>query len=180
MPRPNPYLLVTMLFWGFNFISLKILFPVMAPAAILFWRYFLMGGILVAVCKLTGHSLKIPKEFRNQILFAGFNSMGIYMILFMEGTKLTYAGEAAIILVSNPIMVAIWMMVLKLEPRSYAKIVGGLLALVGVALVVMGRPGSISTSKETTMRIIGDGMMLLSAVAWSWSVVISKPISAHI
>ena len=93
MPRPNPFLLVTMLFWGFNFISLKILFPVMEPAAILFWRYFAMGGILVAICQLTGNSLKIPRDYRNRILFAGFNSMGLYMIFFMEGVKLTYAAE---------------------------------------------------------------------------------------
>ena len=180
MVRPNPFLLVTMLFWGFNFISLKILFPVMEPAAILFWRYFAMGGVLVAICKLTGNSLKIPAEHRNRILFAGLNSMGFYMIFFMEGVKLTYAAEAAIILVTNPIMVAIWMMVLKLESKSYTKIFGSILALVGVGLVVMGRPGISSTSKETTERLFGDFLMILGAASWSWSVVISKPISAFV
>lgn len=169
-----------MLFWGFNFISLKILFPVMDPGAIMFWRYFVMGTVLVTVCKITNQSLKIPAEFRNRILFAGFNSMGIYMILFMEGVKLTNAGEAAIILVTNPIMVAIWMMVLKQEAKSYAKVLGGLLALVGVAFVIMGRPGMTTTSKEGLDRIIGDILMLLGAVSWSWAVVITKPISAHV
>jgi drug/metabolite transporter (DMT)-like permease len=180
MPRPNPFLLVTMLFWGFNFISLKILFPVMEPAAILFWRYFVMGSVLVAVCALTKQSLKIPAEHRNRILFAGFNSMGIYMIFFMEGVKLTSAGEAAIILVTNPIMVAIWMMVLKLEPKSYAKAIGSVIAFIGVALVILGRPGVVSSSKETSDRLLGDLFMILGAASWSWSVVISKPISAFI
>ena len=180
MVRPNPFLLVTMLFWGFNFISLKILFPVMEPGAILFWRYFVMGGVLVAVCKFTGQSLELPKEHRNKILFAGLNSMGIYMIFFMEGVKLTSAGEAAIILVTNPIMVAIWMMVLRLEPRSIAKVIGSIVAFVGVGLVILGRPGVVATSKETTDRLLGDLFMILGAVSWSWSVVISKPLSAHI
>jgi drug/metabolite transporter (DMT)-like permease len=169
-----------MVFWGFNFISLKILYPVMEPAAIMFWRYFLMGGILVAICLLTGNSLKIPSEHRNRILFAGFNSMGLYMIFFMEGVKLSSAGESAIILVTNPIMIAIWMMVLKLEPKSWAKVLGGIIAVVGVALVVMGRPGGIATSKETSDRLLGDFLMLLGAASWSWAIVISKPISAHI
>ena len=180
MPRPNPFLLVTMLFWGFNFISLKILFPVMEPGAILFWRYFVMGAVLVGVCKVAGQSLNLPKEHRNKILFAGFNSMGIYMIFFMEGAKLTSAGEAAIILVTNPIMVAIWMMVLRLEPRSISKIIGSVIAFIGVGLVILGRPGLVSSSKETTDRLLGDLFMILGAVSWSWSVVISKPLSAHI
>ena len=180
MVRPNPFLLVTMLFWGFNFISLKILFPVMEPAAIMFWRYFLMGGVLVAICLLTGNSLKLPKEHRNRILFAGLNSMGFYMIFFMEGVKLSTAAESAIILVTNPIMIAIWMMALKLEPKSMAKILGGVIAVVGIALVVMSRPGVVETSKETSNRIFGDFLMLLGAASWSWAIVISKPISAHI
>ncbi|MBS1702538.1 MAG: DMT family transporter [Armatimonadetes bacterium] len=169
-----------MLFWGFNFISLKVLYPVMEPGAIMFWRYFVMGGVLVLVCKFTGHSLKIPAEHRNRILFAGLNSMGIYMILFMEGVKFTYAAEAAIILASNPIIVAIWMMVLKQEPRSYAKVVGGIIALVGVAVVILGRPGMMSGSVDALNRIKGDLLMLLGAISWSWSVVLCKPISGEI
>ena len=169
-----------MVFWGFNFISLKILYPVMEPAAIMFWRYFLMGGVLVGICALTKQSLHIPKEHRNRILFAGFNSMGLYMIFFMEGVKLSSAGESAIILVTNPIMIAIWMMVLKLEPKSISKVAGGLIAIVGVSLVVMGRPGVVATSKETSDRLLGDFLMLMGAASWSWAIVISKPISAYI
>lgn len=169
-----------MLFWGFNFISLKVLYPVMEPGAILFWRYFLMGGILVAICKLTGNSLQIPKEHRWRILFAGMNSMGIYMIMFMEGVKLTYAAEAAIILASNPVIVAVWMMLLKMEPKSYGKVLGGLVALVGVALVVLGRPGIVAGSKEASARLLGDLLMFIGAMSWSASVVLCKPISNQI
>jgi drug/metabolite transporter (DMT)-like permease len=169
-----------MLFWGFNFISLKFLYPAMEPAAILFLRYFIMGSVLVTVCLATKQSLKLPREHRWRILFAGFNSMGIYMIFFMEGVKLTSASEASIILATNPIMVAVWMMVLKLEAKSYVKVVGCLIAFLGVALVVLGRPVLASHGKEASDRLLGDFLMLLGAASWSWSVVISKPISAYI
>lgn len=169
-----------MLFWGFNFISLKVLYPVMEPAAIMFWRYVVMGSVLVGICLITGNSLKIPKEHRSRILFAGFNSMGIYMIFFMEGVKLTSASEAAIILATNPIMVAVWTMALKIEAKSYAKVLGTLVAFLGVAIVVAGRPTAGMATKEISDRLLGDFLMLLGAASWSWSVVISKPISAHI
>jgi drug/metabolite transporter (DMT)-like permease len=180
MPRPNPFLLITMLFWGFNFVSMKIVFPVMAPAAVVFWRYFLMGGVLIGLCLLTRQSLRIPGEHRNAILMTGFCSMGIYMVLFFEGVKRAPAGESAIILATNPIMVGVMSMVLGREPKSLARVLGSVVALTGVALVVLGRPGALVVSKETQDRLIGDLLLFLSAISWAASVILAKPVSTHI
>ncbi|OWU65513.1 MAG: hypothetical protein CBB60_004310 [Armatimonadetes bacterium Cent15-Ar3] len=180
MPRPNPFLLITMLFWGFNFVSMKIVFPVMAPAAVVFWRYFLMGGVLIGLCLLTRQSLRIPAEHRNAILMTGFCSMGIYMVLFFEGVKRAPAGESAIILATNPIMVGVMSMVLGREPKSLARVLGSVVALTGVALVVLGRPGALVVSKETHDRLIGDLLLFLSAISWAASVILAKPVSTHI
>lgn len=169
-----------MLFWGFNFISLKVLFEVMTPGAIMFWRYVVMGICLVTICKISGYSLKIPQEHKKRLMLAGFNSMGIYMILFIEGTRLTYAAEAAIILASNPVMVAVWTMLLKIEPKSANKVMGGLLALFGVALVVFGRPHGMAGEIPFQQRLVGDLLLLASAFSWAWSVVTLKPISDKI
>lgn len=106
--------------------------------------------------------------------------MGIYMILFTEGTKMTYAAEAAIILASNPIMVAVWCMVLGIEPKSRQKVLGGVLALFGVALVVFGRPHGMVGEIPFQQRLVGDLLLLASAVSWAWSVVTLKPISDKI
>jgi drug/metabolite transporter (DMT)-like permease len=169
-----------MLFWGFNFVSMKIVFPVMAPPAVVFWRYFLMGGVLVLFCLVSKQSLKIPSEHRLVILLTGFFSMGIYMVLFFEGVKRAPAGESAIILATNPIMVGVMSMVLGREPKSMARVFGSLVALAGVALVVLGRPGAILVSKETSERLLGDLMLFLSAIAWAASVILAKPVSAHV
>jgi drug/metabolite transporter (DMT)-like permease len=173
-------LLITMLFWGFNFVSMKIVFPVMAPAAVVFWRYFLMGGVLIGLCLLTRQSLRIPAEHRNAILMTGFCSMGIYMVLFFEGVKRAPAGESAIILATNPIMVGVMSMVLGREPKSLARVLGSVVALTGVALVVLGRPGALVVSKETQDRLIGDLLLFLSAISWAASVILAKPVSTHI
>ncbi len=180
MPRPNPYLLITMLFWGFNFVSMKLVFPVMAPAAVVFWRYFLMGAVLVLICLATRQSLKIPSEYRLVVLLTGFFSMGIYMVLFFEGVKRAPAGESAIILATNPIMVGVMSMILGREPKSVARVLGSVVALAGVALVVLGRPGALTVSKETHERLVGDLLLFLSAFAWAASVILAKPVSAHI
>ncbi len=180
MPRPNPFLLVTMLFWGFNFVSLKVVYHVMEPGAVLFWRYFVMGGILVGICAATGQKLKFPPEHRTGILLAGLNSMGIYMVLFMEGVKRAPAGESAIILATNPIMVGVMSMMLGREPKSWIRFWGSIIALLGVALVVLGRPGALSVDKETSVRLWGDLLLFLSSISWAGSVVIAKPISAHV
>ena len=167
-----------MLFWGFNFVSMKIVFPVMAPAAVVFWRYFLMGAVLVLICIGTRQSLRIPAEHRLDILATGFFAMGIYMVLFFEGVKRAPAGESAIILATNPIMVGVMSMILGREPKSVARVMGSLIALGGVALVVLGRPGALVVSNETHERLVGDLLLFLSALAWAASV-ISLFLSAH-
>ncbi len=152
----------------------------MAPAAVVFWRYFLMGGVLIGLCLLTRQSLRIPAEHRNAILMTGFCSMGIYMVLFFEGVKRAPAGESAIILATNPIMVGVMSMVLGREPKSLARVLGSVVALTGVALVVLGRPGALVVSKETQDRLIGDLLLFLSAISWAASVILAKPVSTHI
>lgn len=169
-----------MLFWGFNFVSMKIVFPVMAPSAVVFWRYFLMGAVLVLICLASRQSLSIPKEHRTAILLTGFFSMGIYMVLFFEGVKRAPAGESAIILATNPIMVGVMSMILGREPKSRVRVLGSIVALAGVALVVLGRPGSLVTAKETSERMLGDLLLFLSAIAWAASVILAKPVSAHV
>jgi drug/metabolite transporter (DMT)-like permease len=174
MPRPNPFLLITMLFWGYNFVSIKVLNERMSPASILFCRYFVMWGVLVLICWTSKISLKIPKQHIWRILFAGFNSMGVYMILFMEGVKRSGAGESAIILATSPIMVAVGCMMLKYEKFSWARIIGGVIALTGVTLVVLGRP----TAMGSESHLWGDVLLFLSAISWAWSVILVKPISS--
>ncbi len=169
-----------MLFWGFNFVSMKIIFPVMAPSAVVFWRYFLMGAVLVLICLASKQSLRMPAEHRFAILLTGFFSMGIYMVLFFEGVKRAPAGESAIILATNPIMVGVMSMILGREPKSRVRVLGSVVALAGVALVVWGRPGSMVTAKETSERVVGDVLLFLSAIAWAASVILAKPVSAHV
>lgn len=166
-----------MVFWGYNFVSLKILNQVMEPGAILFWRFFVMWGVLALICFLTKSSIKPPKKHRGRIWLAGFFSMGLYMILFLEGVKRAPAAESAIILASNPIMVAIIAMFIGLEPKSSKKLIGGSIALMGVALVVLGRP---TKGAETNSHLIGDLMLLASSVCWAISVILAKPLSTEI
>jgi drug/metabolite transporter (DMT)-like permease len=165
-----------MLFWGYNFISLKVLYEVMPPGAVLLCRFIVMWIVLAGICLAMGESIIPPKEHRWRILFTGFNSMGVYMILFMEGVKLSTAAESAIILVSVPIMVLLGAMVSKMEAFSWSKVAGSLIAVLGVALVVFGRP----VGKGASNRFLGDGLLFLSAIAWAWSVLLAKPLAQKI
>ena len=162
-----------MLFWGYNFISLKFIYQVMEPGSVLFWRYFVMWVALVLLCLATKQSLHVPKQHRWRIYLAGFNSMGIYMILFMEGVKLSSASESAIILSTVPIMVAISAMALKYEKYEPVKLAGGLVALVGVGIIILGKPHVNAGSNP----LLGDFLLFLSAISWTVSVILAKPAS---
>ncbi len=169
MPRPNLYLIVTILFWGFNFISLKFLFEDFTPPGLLFARYWFTWLCLIGLCVLQKKAWWPPKEDRGRLWFSGFLSMGLYMVLFFEGTNLTTPAEAAIILATSPIFTGLFSVLKGDEKLSKLRLVSALVSFVGVVLVILGRPLSVEG------HLTGNLIVLLSSVTWAWSVVSLKP-----
>ena len=174
MPRPNIYLLITVLFWGFNFISLKIVYQEVSPPGVLFGRFVLAWAVLLAYCFAIKEPFLPPKHLRGRIWIGGFISMGVYMILFLEGTSRTGPAEAAVILSTIPILTSLFSSLLGTEVFSWPRLVGAITAFAGVVLVILGRGQAIKG------EWIGDLLALASAVAWAASVVILRPAMAEV
>lgn len=166
---PNPWLAATVLMWGFNFPAVKVLYQQMTPAAVTLVRFVPMYLLLVLVCKWRGESLKYSRDSL-PVLWQGFVSLGVYLILFMEGMRLTSAAEGAIILASAPVLVAIFSVMAKIERFTPGAILGAAIAFVGTAIVIgTGGKGSHGT-------LAGNLMIFASAVVWAYGAVLSKPL----
>lgn len=179
MPAPHFPLVLTVLSWGFNFIAMKLLYREIPPAAVGLVRYLLMWACVAGVCTVLGESLRYPPGKTRPILIQGFVSMGLYMVLFFEGINLTSAAEGAIILATAPVLTAIFAIVLKQETLRWGALVGAVVALAGVSMVVLG--GAVATPpKELQQKLLGDGLILLSACVWAANAVMSRPLMAEI
>jgi len=163
-------LILVVLTWGFNFVSLKILYREMEPPAAMLLRFATMWALLIPVCKLRGLSLVYVAKDAVRILISGFISMGLYMVLFMEGLHMTSPAEGAIILASSPVMTYLMATALKQERFSAPALIGSSIAFAGVAMVILGG----TSADGATMK--GNLIMLASSVVWAYCVVYMKPL----
>lgn len=174
--RLNPYLLVTMVSWGFNFVAIKLLYREMDPATVSLVRLAIMAAVLVAVCLVVKVPLRYPKGQAWKILLQGCLSLGVYMIFFLEGMVGTSPAEGAILLGTGPIFTLLFAVVAKQERFISRSLYGILVAFLGVVLVVFV-PGHPMGSGHLAANL----MVLISAMIWALSTVLSRPLvgSAH-
>lgn len=133
-----------------------------------------MGLILPLICLAIREPLKYPKGEVVKLWILGFLSMGVYMVLFLEGLKGSTPAEAAILLATAPIWTALMAVVSRQEAFNWGAVGGALLAFAGVAMVVFAA-GSGAHGK-----LMANLMVLGSAVLWAASAVISKPLLSKI
>jgi drug/metabolite transporter (DMT)-like permease len=162
--------LITVLCWGFNFVALKLIYREVAPSAVALTRFILMYAVLACVCWVRGHSLTYPPGTMGRLWLIGALSMGLYIVLFMEGMYSAGAAEGAIVLATAPVFTTLIAIAFRQEAFSLGAFAGALLALGGVALVV----GHAESGGPH--RLEGDLLVLLSAVVWAFSIVLARPL----
>lgn len=93
------------------------------------------------------------------------------------GTALASAHDGALLTTITPVFVVLLAWLLLGERPRWAVVVGMLLALVGVAIVVAAQTATDNgspASRETAL--LGDGMLLLSALCWALFTVVGAPL----
>lgn len=161
---------MTVLAWGINFPAIKLLYLEWQPPTVALLRAIPMYFLLLAVCKAQGLDLRYrgwPDAAR--VLGLGAISMGVYMVLFLEGMKRVTASEGAILLATSPLWTALLSGLAGIERIQPKTVAGFLIALSGVGLVV----GKLDVSFS---HWTGVALLLASALCWASSVVLSKPL----
>ncbi|MFN7171269.1 MAG: DMT family transporter [Fimbriimonadaceae bacterium] len=163
----GPMLLVT-LFWGFNFVAMKMAFSEIGVSASMLGRYLVMLLMLWGWAWIARRRLRYRKEDVFPLLWQGFVSMGLYIVVFMEGVHRSGAGEAAIMLATAPIFGMFIAAAMGEERFNLAIFLCAVLALVGVAGVAMG------ATSATGNTLFGNLLVLISAALWAYSAALSR------
>ncbi len=166
----------TALTWGFNFVAIKLMYQELSPATVGLSRWVLMFAAMVALCLALRAPMSVRRQDALPTFFQGLISMGLYMVLFLEGMKLTDAAEGAIVLATAPIFTAILASIAKQEAFRLAVVGWAFVAMFGVALVTLGKGVSSGQSAPIEGRILGDLLILGAAVVWAWGAVLSRPL----
>lgn len=140
------------------------------PIAIVFTR-ILGAGLLFWIFSLFVKTHKVEKQDMKKMAWLAIFGVGINQILFIWGLSLTSSINSAIIMISNPIMVLVFTLIVLKERITLLKIFGLSLAILG-ALVILSYRGNFEIGSET---IVGDVMTFVNSISWAIFVVMVKP-----
>lgn len=154
--------LLVMVLWGLNFIVVKAALAVLPPVGFTFLRFVLASITLFVLLRWREGSVGLPRRDLVAICALGALGFGIYQILWTTGLTSVPAGDSALLIASTPVIVAFLAVVARSDALTPAKLVGGVVSFVGVALVIASGHGlSLGSS------IAGEAITLLAALCWS-------------
>jgi drug/metabolite transporter (DMT)-like permease len=116
-------------------------------------------------------SEKIEKSDFKKLMILALFGVCINQVFFIYGLSLTKPINSAIIMVSNPIAVMLFTIIVFKERLTIFKIGGLALGIIG-ALTLLLFKGSFTLGSET---ITGDLMTLVNSLSWAIFVVMAKP-----
>ena len=181
-------LLLVMVIWGGNFSVVKAALAEVSPQAFNSLRLLLATGLFLAVLQLSRRSgrhgvlgrLGLHETLahspaltiREWLAVAALGTVGhlLYQLCFVGGLERTTAANSALIVGSNPVIVALLSAVLGLERIGRLHWIGTGLSMVGIYLVV-GRSSEISGAS-----LPGDLLMLGAVGCWAIYTVGSRPL----
>ena len=156
--------------WGVAFVGLKVVIAHGPPLTLAGARFVLGGTLLLPLARRRALAPPPPRRRRRPLsgreilLVAVLQTTALYGLGFL-GIQRTTAGASALILNTNPVMVALLAWPMLGEPLGGTSLVGIALALAGVALVAV-RSGLGSP--------LGVVLLLGGALAWASASIVIK------
>lgn len=158
--------------YAMNYSIAKDLMPdFISPLALVLFR-IIGAGILFWILSLFLKTQKVEKADLKKMMWLAIFGVVINQIFFIYGLSITTPINSSIIMISNPIMVFIFGIIVLKDKITSVKISGLLLAVTGAFLILRYR-GNFEVGSNT---IMGDMMTLINSTSWAIFVVLVKPI----
>lgn len=155
--------------WGGMYVVSKLVLVVIPPFTLITLRLTLGAATLWLVVALRG-GLQLRRGEFMTLAGIGLIGYGISLVLQFVGTKLSSAGNAALVTSATPAFVLVFASVLVGEKIETRNLVALVISTLGVVLVI--NPG---IAKLNLGLFIGNVCLLLAAVTWAlYSVLIGR------
>lgn len=130
-----------------------------AGALVLFW---LVSALLIRE--------KVDKKDLLRLAALGFFGVALNQLLFFKGLSITTPSNAAIIMVSNPIVVLLLATIFLKERLSATRLAGVVLGACGIVLLLFNR------SSFSAATVEGDLYVLVNSASWAVYLILVKPL----
>lgn len=163
----------TLLFWASAFVAIRHLGDDYSPGALSLGRLLVAAACLGVVALGRGFPRPTAAQWRS-IALIGVLWFGVYNIALNAGEQRVDAGTAAMLIQVSPVLIAL-LAALFLDERFTRRLALGLaLAFGGVALI------ALASSPGGDQDVLGVVLCLVSAAAYSVSLILQKPLVARL
>jgi drug/metabolite transporter (DMT)-like permease len=157
--------------YALNYSIAKDLMPLhIGPLALVFIR-ILGAGILFWILSLFTRTEALEKGDLKKMALLAIFGVFVNQVFFIYGLSLTKPINSAIIMISNPIMVILFTMIVFKERITILKISGLVIGIAGALTLLLFR-GNFQLGSDT---IAGDLMTVINSTSWAVFVVMAKP-----
>jgi drug/metabolite transporter (DMT)-like permease len=170
-------LLMVAFIWAMNFSVAKISLRDLDPMSFNAMRFMLATVLMWGFLLRRGEWIPIRREDWGKLVLLGLTGNTLYQLLFIFGLQRTFSANAAVMLGTIPLWVAVIShLSASGEKMTRQKALGVILGFTGVMLILLGKPERISLSSET---FVGDLLTLASAFVFGYYTVRSKEFLAY-
>jgi drug/metabolite transporter (DMT)-like permease len=163
-------LLLMTVIWGANFSAIKYSLEDLLPLSFNGLRFALASLTLLTIALASGINLRVSRGDGWRLFGLGLLANAIYQSLFITGMAHTRTGNAALIVSTAPLFIAVISRIRKQEYFTRRGLAGLMLALAGMVLIILSGQ-SIVQFGET---IFGDCLLVASTICWSFYTIWAK------
>ena len=168
---PDVLLILIAIIWALNFSVVKVSLQEIDSLSFNALRYILAAGLLAYTARARGYSLKVDREDFWPLVGIALVGNVLYQLFFIIGIDYTYSANAAVILGTIPVWVALLSHLFTDEKLTRYKSIGIGLAFTGIVLIVTGSKAGISIASKT---FLGDVIILCAAISWGVYTILAK------
>lgn len=164
-------LLLLAVIWGLNFTVIKASLSEIDPYSFNAIRFILASSFMWIILARRKSWFRVDKKDILSLLLLGLLGNLLYQWLFIIGIDLTLAANAAVMLGTIPVWVALSSHFFAFEMLNRLKSIGVFLAFSGVVVIIFFGKNPISFGSDT---FTGDLTIILAAVVWAVFTIFSK------
>ncbi len=151
------------LLWSTSFVATKLALADIPPLTLAALRFWLAGGLLVAIVALTGRLVRPSPADAVRFIAGGLLGITAYFALENIGVQFATAADAALLVAAYPAITMLLESIIYRSAVSWSRLAGAGVAMIGVALIVYNGLGQGGGDR----RVLGDVLLVASGIVWA-------------